>query len=409
MAKKTTKKENKKTLKSGIKNLQTLFDDYMDDDNYNHSSENNIDKSTIKVVPTGILAIDSITNGGLPVGKIIQVVGRTGCGKSSLVANMLAGIQTNLNGKVIFIYCDSENTSTKERMENMGLMNVTPKWKLTIERFWKQIDGIIQMKNKNIIDKEVPVFIVQDSLNDMPCDKIKTLDDPDKAVGLEAKIRNFFIKKYVSELSEYNITIIYVNQYRDKIEMGGIFNKKMDRVKGLAGGVTLSGGHQVHYNTFLLLTIHDGADIDEKKYGFRGKKVVIEAVKNKNFIPKIKVDAIFNYVTGFKNIWTNFALLADSGTIVTKGSWRYLKGYKKGFYEKEASNLYETNAEFKMAFDAAIKEHFASFVHEYKNKYLDGSVKVDMSDVDDGLDADIMSELEDSIPDSVKNSLNLED
>jgi hypothetical protein len=76
-------------------------------------------KLAVEAIPTGALTLDiALGIGGLPRGRLVEIYGNEGSGKTTLALNVLAQAQ-RLGGTVAFI--DAEHAFPRELAETMGL------------------------------------------------------------------------------------------------------------------------------------------------------------------------------------------------------------------------------------------------------------------------------------------------
>ena len=271
---------------------------------------------------------------------------------------MLA-IQTIANAQKLkknplILYLDSEESVSKYRLYTLGVRNPTikPYTSLTVEKVFKLIEALCVFKeNENIKD---PSFIVWDSIANTLSEKEMIADDPNSVIGYRSRLFSILIPKYVQKCSSHNITIIAINQLRDKIQIGP-YGAPAD-LKFLSHDKVMPGGNVLQFNIFHLLEMKSKSIIKEEQYGFSGVSCEIKAVKNKLFPPNIPVVIAGNFVTGFDNFCTNYMFLASNKFLQT-GAWNYLKSYPtKKFRTKDARSIYESDLSFKQAFDEAVKE-----------------------------------------------------
>lgn len=107
------------------------------------------------------LAISNRTNGGLPVGRICEITGLEGSGKSLVAAHSIADTQKRGG---LGVYIDTENALNQEFLAAIGVdlkkMLYVPLE--TVEDIFEAIDSIIDSVRKS--DKKKLVTIVVDSV-----------------------------------------------------------------------------------------------------------------------------------------------------------------------------------------------------------------------------------------------------
>ena len=108
------------------------------------------DSEEKQVIPTGIDVLDAVLGGGFAVGAMSMILGTPGCGKSMLVAQVLANAQKIVKNSFLGTYLDSEESTTAVRLWNLGVRNprIRPKNDITIEKVFKVIEGTCMFKDE---------------------------------------------------------------------------------------------------------------------------------------------------------------------------------------------------------------------------------------------------------------------
>jgi RecA/RadA recombinase len=372
--KKPAKKKNE--VKSEIKEkeadltkeLFTEFSSFME-----KVADATVEKATKKTIPTGIDLVDAILGGGFAVGGLNIIVGQPGSGKSMLAIQTLAQGQKMCKGKMLGGYLDSEEATTAVRLANLGVRypRMKPYVDVTIEKVFKFLEGLSVFKDKKgIIDD--PSVVVWDSIANTLSQKEREVDNPNEVIGYKARLLSILIPKYVSICSKHNICFLAVNQLRDVINMGMFAPPKdlkfMSQTKDMPGGTVLK------YNAFQLVEMKVKSAIagdNAEKYGFEGIICKLKCVKNKLFSPNVEIEVVGSFTTGFSNFWTNYNFLKESKRL-NAGAWNYLVSFPdKKFRTKDAPDLYDNDEEFRVAFDAAVKEAIQTDIIDKYNPEID--------------------------------------
>jgi hypothetical protein len=112
--------------------------------------------------------------------------------------------------------------------------------------------------------------------------------------------------------------------------------------------------------------------IDKDKYGFDGIISRVKCVKNKLFTPNIEIDIVGSFTNGFSDFWSGFDFLTDTKRLTT-GAWNFLINLpQKKFRTKDAEDLYNSDEEFKNAFDTALDDAIRIEIVE---KYSQGCIE----------------------------------
>jgi RecA/RadA recombinase len=319
------------------------------------------------LIPTGLQLLDTILGGGFPVGAMSMIVGEPGSGKSMLAFQTLGNAQIHFNGKLLGNVLDSEFSATQVRLANLGVRNpkVKPHNEITVETVFKYLETVCLFKEKkNIID--IPSLVIWDSIANTLTQKELEAEDPNSVIGYKARLLSLLIPKYAAKCSKYNICMLTVNQLRDNMKLGNIYQQPKKELKFLTGDKNVPGGNVLRFNAFHLLEMSTGKALTEDKFGFTGVAVKVKCVKNKLFPPNIPITLYGSFTSGFSNFWTNYYLLVDNKRLNT-GAWNYLVDMpEKKFRTKDAHDHYKDNEEFRDKFDNAVNEVLKE---EYINKY----------------------------------------
>ncbi len=330
-----------------------------------------------KLIRTGITNLDAILGGGIILGGIIQLVGRAGCGKSSLASKFVSSFQKFTGGKCIALYIDTETTMTKFRLSQLGvnLPPIDPIGDCTLEDIFMIVDSVVEFKKANKDAKETPAIIVWDSIANTLTKKEFEAADPKEIIGYKARMLSLYLPKITSDLQEYGITLVAINQLRDAVGIGP--TPTPVAIKGMKQSDTIPGGRTLQFATSQLLYMSDTGNLEERIYGFDGKEVEVYCIKNKAFPPLIKTKTAFSYMGGYSNFWSAFSVLKENKSIATSGAWYGMAGYANKFQASKVAELYVSDVDFKNAFDSLLSTH----VKEIADKYLNQLESCNIDDI----------------------------
>jgi RecA/RadA recombinase len=301
-----------------------------------------------------------------------MIVGQPGSGKTMLAIQTLAQGQQQYNGKLLGMFLDSEEATTTMRLANLGVKypKIKPYTDITVEKVFKVIEALALFKQeKNII--ETPGVVVWDSIANTLTQKERETDDPNTVIGYKARLLSILVPKYVAKCAQNNICFLSVNQLRDNLQMGQY--APAPELKMMGANKTIPGGNILRFNAFQLVEmkvksiISPGKAEDSSKYGFEGTIVKVKCVKNKLFSPNVEVEIVGSFINGFSNFWTNYNFLKNVKRL-NSGAWNYLVSLPNTkFRAKDAVETYNTDPEFKAAFDQEVKDAInIEIVEKYK-------------------------------------------
>lgn len=316
-----------------------------------------LDTGVKDILPTGIDLVDGILGGGFASGALNVVIGPPGSGKSMFVGQFLGNIQKKYSGDIAIIYLDAEYSMSVARLFNLGVVQpkIRPHVGVTVEKLFQLLESLCTFKDKRKDDR--PAIVVWDSIANTMCNKELETDDLNKVMGFKSRLYSFLVPKYVMKLSQYNVCLLAINQLRDIISINP-YNKPTNDLKYMNQNQNMPGGKSIKFNTFQLIDLKQKS-FDSKlveKIGYNGIMSSMKCIKNKLYPSNIEVEIIGGLNHGFSNFWSNYKFLMDKKKIDT-GQWHNLVNYPtKKYRVKEAPITYETDMDFRTAFDELVKD-----------------------------------------------------
>lgn len=189
------------------------------------SEINEDNKKKHQIVKTGIKSLDYILGGGIELGSKIQIVAEASTGKSTLALQISKNFCKN---KLNVLYVDTENSITSELLKSTGCIDYCDIDSEEIGEFvlLKESDfNTVNDKLDKCIKSKYFQLIIVDSLASMVSNCYIDNNSKGEIVSLtnnntnfESRPLNLFINKYSNLANKYNIAILYVNQYRNKVD-----------------------------------------------------------------------------------------------------------------------------------------------------------------------------------------------
>lgn len=216
------------------------------------------------LISTGSIGFDNITLGvgGFVKGKLYELMGWEGSGKSTICGHAAANCQAN-GGTVLYI--DGEHALDKTYFQALGVD--TSKMLISQPSCGEEGFNIaIDLVNTGDID-----LVIIDSDSSLIPKKVVDGDVGDSSIGYKARLNSNAYPKLKTALSNNNTCVIVVSQYREKI--GVMFGNP----------TTTQGGHALKFYSDVRIEVSKtGAKDGDVQYGNITK---VKAVKNKMASP----------------------------------------------------------------------------------------------------------------------------
>ena len=193
-------------------------------------------------ISTGIIALDVVTNGGIPSGRLTEFFGGESTAKSRLCAHIIAETQ---KAGGIAVLNDIEKALDQGLIDLTGvdmdkLIYPNPEEIISVEDIFDSLENTIKVIRPEYPDK--PLVFIWDSVAATPTRKeLKEEIGKPEASMLRAKLIGSGLKKYLSDIYSNHIILIFVNQIQDKINV--MFGDK----------TTTPGGRQIKFLASLRL------------------------------------------------------------------------------------------------------------------------------------------------------------
>ncbi len=259
----------------------------------------------VEVIPTGCLSLDlALGAGGIPKGRIIEIYGPEGSGKTTLSEHIVAEVQ-KAGGVAAFV--DAEHALDPERAKAIGVKID----KLLIsqpDNGEQALDIVEALVRSNSVD-----IIVVDSVAALtPRAEIEG-DMGDSHMGLHARLMSQALRKLTAIISKSKSTVIFINQIRMKI--GVMFGNPE----------TTTGGQALKFYSSVRIEVRKLAQIKQGET-IVGNRVKAKIVKNKVAAPfrSTEFDIMFSeggisYVGDLLDTGVRYQVITKSGNTYTFG------------------------------------------------------------------------------------------
>ena len=295
----------------------------------------------IETVPTGALALDlALGVGGLPRGRVVEIFGPEGSGKTTLATHVVAEAQRN-GGICAYIDVASLLISQPD----------------TGEQALEIVDMLVRSGALDVI--------VVDSVAALtPRAEIEG-DMGDTHVGLQARLMSQALRKLAANLNKSNTICIFINQLREKI--GVMFGSP----ETTPGGRALKFYSSVRLDIRRIEALKDGLDIV-------GNRTRVKVVKNKVAPPFKQAEFDIMYGQGISREGSVIDLGVDLDIVKKSGAWYTYEGEQLGQGRENAKKFLFDNPEVMMEItDRVWREVTPEVEEEEPSMEIEDAVAID--------------------------------
>lgn len=280
------------------------------------------DIKSVELIPYTSPQMNYLTRGGVPVGRMIELVGLPQSGKTTTALDIVANFQKNSDRYVV--YLDAENTMDKEWGETLGV-----NWDTTIliQPESEYGETLLDMLLTYIKSDKVCLVVIDSAPFIQPkavCEK----DLDEKTYGGNSALMKSFCDKAVPLLKKHGCTCLMLNQLRENI--GNMYNP-----------YKIPCGTALAHACSQILWFTKGSLLDDKykeqSRGYAnpiGNLVSVKMEKNKVTKNDRRLGTYtLNYSTGVDEAKDLLDMALVFGIIVQTGAW-YKVTKKDGTEEK---------------------------------------------------------------------------
>lgn len=275
---------------------------------------------------TGIFGLNlALGIGGFPIGRIIEVVGQEGVGKSTIALSAVAEAQKK---GFTCAYIDAEHALN---MDFARMLGVDAKSLIISQPDYGE-QGL-EIAEMLISSNDVRLIVVDSVAALVPKAELEA-EMVDMQMGLQARMMSKALRKLTAIMSKAKCSVIFINQLREKI--------------GIAYGdpTFTPGGRALKFYSSVRLSASRGEQYKEGDVVV-GHEVKIKVVKNKVAPPYRTCSFDLSYTKGISSEGTILDLAVNKGLIKKSGAWYSYEENKVGQGADAAKNYLRDNPEFK--------------------------------------------------------------
>lgn len=257
-----------------------------------------------KYISTGCALLDCTLGGGFVLGRIANVVGDTGVGKSLIAIEASTNFWRTYGDGHIF-YVETEAAFDKQYAEALGLKVRRVHFVEdidTVEKLYNHLDGVLDAIEKRGDAEQCPTLYIVDSL-DALSDTAEMEREIDKGSFGASKAKNLseMFRRVTRRLSTCNVCLLIVSQVRENI--GVSFGEKYKR----------SGGKALDFYATHIMWLANLGKVEQTLNGEKreiGVKVKSRVKKNKIGPPFRQLEFFIKFGYGIDDLAAHVQFLA---------------------------------------------------------------------------------------------------
>lgn len=275
----------------------------------------------VETISTGSLAVDWALGGGVPKGRIIDIVGHTSAGKTTLALTVCAELQRKIQEeegrKANILYVDAENALDPKYARKLGvdfddIFLIQPD---TGEDGYKAAEMFV---NSGVAD-----LVIIDSIAAMIPKAMLEVELGDQAqIGMGARLDSQGIARLFAPAHKNGTTIILLNQWKKAVKVNAF-----DRTDGISGNYYQPGGENFKFYLSQMIEVQRVGKIYEKDENgvdqLVSNQTRVRVLKNKIAPPAREADYYITFDVGIDKVQECIELGLQSGVVERAGRALY--------------------------------------------------------------------------------------
>lgn len=256
------------------------------------------------------IAISNRPNGGFPVGRIVEIVGLEGTGKSLFAGHTIASVQ-KMGGFALYI--DTEAAVNPEFWVSLGVnpdKGLAVKDADSVENIFETIENAITAHRKS--EKNLPFLIVVDSVAGASTKtEMESGYDKDGFNTTKAIVVSKAMRKITNMIGKQKVLLMFTNQFRYNMNAVAFGEKYV-----VPGGKAIAYHSSVRIKLDTIAKLKKGTDVI-------GNKCKATVFKNRMGPPHKSVEFEIYYDSGISDYASWISVLKTKGIVSQAG--RYYK------------------------------------------------------------------------------------
>jgi recombination protein RecA len=316
------------------------------------------------VTPTGSLALDiALGVGGIPRGRVVEVFGPEGSGKTTVCLHVIAEAQRH-GGIAAFIDAEHALDPTYARTLGVNIDELLVSQPDSGEQALEIADILVRSGALDLVVIDSVAALV-------PRAEIEG-EMGDTHVGLQARLMSQAMRKLSGSLSRFETTAIFINQLREKI--GVMFGNP----ETTPGGRALKFYASVRLDVRKIENLKDGTDVV-------GSRTRVKVVKNKVAPPFRQCEFDIMYGKGISKEGSLLDVGVDVEIIKKSGAWFTYEGEQLGQGKENARQFLAEHVDMAQEIERRVRQAVGLTAFEATDD--EKPIEVDLSVIDGNGDA----------------------
>ena len=290
----------------------------------------------VEIIPTGSLALDhALGVGGIPRGRVTEVYGPEGAGKTTLAQHIVAEAQKR-GGVAAFIDMEHALDPAYAARCGVDVDDLLVSQPDTGEQALEIAEALIR-------SGAVDIIVVDSVAALVPRAEIEG-EMGDSHPGLQARLMSQALRKLSGAIKQSNTALVFTNQLREKI--GVMFGNPE----------TTSGGRALKFYASVRLDIRRIQSIKDKGEVI-GNRTRVRVTKNKVAPPFRLAEFDIMYDEGISRAGDLLDMAVELDVIEKRGSYYYLDGENLAQGRENAKQSLREHPELAAQVEATVRQH----------------------------------------------------
>lgn len=313
---------------------------------------------------------------GIVDGSMVTIIGRTGCGKTTWMAQAAGKIikpfktsciyHDNIEGGVVESRVESLLEMLPEELQSRYIGRDSG---ITAENFYERIKiihdlklsnredfeydtGLLNSKGEHIFKLEPTVYML-DSLALLMPEKYTDEEELSGQMSTTAAARTnaSIFRRITPMLKAANIILFVINHITEKVSINPM-QKTQAQVSYLKPDESVGGGRIALYVSNLIIRMNDKEKLKESEsYGIHGSVVEMQILKSRTAEAGRTIPLIFEFGKGFDRDLSLYYFIKECGFVKGAGAYLYFDGYDNiKFSQKQFKAKLQESKELQEAF-----------------------------------------------------------